>query len=197
MLSAESDVEVIAEATDCRTAMRKAEEHEPDVVLMGLTLPHTDSSKTIKAIKNQHSDIKIIALTAHRTEESVLATLEAGADGYVLKEDNTAELISAVNAVRRGKSYLSSAVTGKILTSDKDDNRQQPTALPSWESLTPRELQVLKLVAAYHRNREIAEVLSLSPKTVEKHRGSLMKKLDLHSCSEVTQYAIQNGLASG
>lgn len=197
LLSSEADLEVVAEATDGREAIQRAAEFKPDVVLMDLTMPNTNGSEAINAIKRRHPEVKIIALTVHRTEEYVRATLDAGADGYVLKDDTRQELLSAVRSVLQGQCYLSPAITGKVLNGYLSGGQKQTQTVPSWDGLTSREREVLKLVAEHKKNREIAEMLSLSPKTVEKHRASLMKKLDLHSASAITAYAIENGLVDG
>lgn len=196
LLSSEQHLEVVAQATDGREAIRIAGEAKPDVLLMDLSMPNTNGSEAIKAIKRRHDSIKIIALTVHRTEEYVRATLDAGADGYVLKDDSRQELLSAVRCVLEDKHYLSAAVTGKVLTGYLNGGSKKVSSAPSWTELTTREREVLKLVAEHYKTREIAEILSISPKTVEKHRGSLMKRLDLHCASALTAYAIENGLAS-
>jgi DNA-binding NarL/FixJ family response regulator len=156
-------------------------------------MPKSNGTEAVRDIKRRYPAIKVLVLTVHKTEEYVHAALEAGADGYVLKDDSEEELMDAVNSLRSGKAYLSPGVCanvvrgylGQLGTSD---------FTPSWEILTHRERQVLKLVAEGYRNKDIAQYLSISLKTVEKHRSNLMKKLDLHHTSGVTAYAIEHGL---
>jgi DNA-binding NarL/FixJ family response regulator len=163
--------------------------------MMDLTMPRTSGIDAIVQIKRKHPQIKIIALTFHKEDKYIHATLEAGADAYVLKDDSRTELFSALASVVGGKNYLSPSIVDKVVagyisgaeaTSDK----------PSWEILTRREREVIKLIAEGKRTKEIATYLSLSPKTIEKHRTNLMRKLDLHNVSEVTVYAIKNGFVT-
>lgn len=131
----------------------------------------------------------------HNTEEHIRLALNAGADGYVLKDDSHEELLNAIKTVLSGKTYLSPSICGNVvngyLNSSTDDK-----PLSSWDLLTRREREIIKLIAEGHRSKDIAEQLSISIKTVEKHRSNLMKKLDLHSVSSLTNYAIQNGLVN-
>ncbi|MGI9301323.1 MAG: response regulator [Gammaproteobacteria bacterium] len=192
LLSCEEDLEVIGEATDGREAVNFVNLHKPELVLMDLSMPNTNGTEAIRAIKKRNADTRVIALTVHKTEEYVRATLEAGANGYVLKDDTHQELLSAIRSVLKGETYLSPAIVGKVVTAYL--GAAQRTTTPSWDNLTPREREILKLIAEDYKNREIAAYLSLSLKTVEKHRSNLMKKLNLHSASAVTAYAIENGL---
>lgn len=193
LLASEPDLEVVGEATDGQEAIRFANHHKPDIILMDLSMPNANGTEAIRAIKKRHAGTKIIALTVHRTEEYVRATFDAGADGYVLKDDTRQELLSAIRYVLKGESYLSPALVGQVVTGYLGRSRDG-SSTPSWDSLTSRERQIMKLIAEDYKNREIAEYLSLSLKTVEKHRSNLMKKLDLHSAAAVTAYAIENGL---
>jgi DNA-binding NarL/FixJ family response regulator len=195
MLSSCPDCVVVGEAEDGREAIQRAQELGPDVILMDLSMPNTNGTEAIRAIKKRNPSIKIIVLTMHRSQEYVRATLEAGADGYVLKDDTQQDLMAAFASVRKGRVYLSSGICDKVI--DGYLNRQaDPQPARSWDQLTVRERQVIKLIAEGKKNREIADYLSISLKTVEKHRTSLMKKLDLHNASALTVYAIDNGLLS-
>ena len=165
---------------------------KPDLVLMDLSMPKTSGIDAIAHIKRKHPRMKVVALTFHKEDRFIHATLEAGADGYVLKDDSRAELLAALRSVVNGKNYLSPSICNRVVVgylagTDKADEQ------PSWEILTHREREVIKLIAEGYRTREIATYLSLSPKTVEKHRTNLMKKLNLHNVSAVTAYAIANG----
>ena len=195
LLSSESEYEVVGTVCDGKEAIKSASELQPDIILMDLTMPRTGGIEAIAHIKRQHPKIKIVALTFHKEDKYIHATLEAGADAYVLKDDSRAELFTALASVLSGKSYLSPSICDRVVAgylSGGDSASREP----SWEILTLREREVIKLIAEGNRTKEIAAYLSLSPKTVEKHRTNLMKKLDLHSVSAVTVYAIQNGFLS-
>ena len=195
LLSADPAFEIIGEAQDGREAVRCVEKLEPDLLLMDLSMPRMSGMDAIREIKKRYPDIKIIALTVHKTEEYLLATLQAGADGYVLKDATHDELVLAIKNVMRGKSYLSPGVSEKVIEGyleGKESNRPRS----SWETLSQREREVLKLIAEGYKNKEIAEDLCISLKTVEKHRANLMKKLDLHNAAALTVYAMQKGLVN-
>jgi two-component system response regulator NreC len=144
-------------------------------------------------MRKRNPELKIIALTVHRTEEYVRATLDAGANGYVLKDDTRNELISSIHAVTQGKTYLSPCICGQLVNCYLEPHSANSTAT-SWDTLTLREREVIKLIAEGNTNKMIARLLSISVKTVEKHRGNLMKKLGLHSASKITAYAIEHRL---
>lgn len=195
MLRLDSGYEVIGVAADGREAIQAAGELKPDIMLIDLTLPRTGGIDAIAQIKRRYPAIRVVALTFHKEDKYIHATLQAGADAYVLKDDSRTELFNALASVIGGKSYLSPTICGKVVAgylSGGDATDKQP----SWEVLTKREREVIKLIAEGKRTKDIAEYLSLSPKTVEKHRTNLMRKLDLHSVSAVTAYAIQNGFVS-
>lgn len=195
MLVSEPAYEVVGVAADGKSAISAAAKLQPDIILMDLTMPLTSGIDAIVQIKRQQPTTRIVALTFHKEDEYIHATLEAGADGYVLKDDSRTELLNALASVLKGKSYLSPSICDKVVAgylSLGDSSVKEPT----WEVLTRREREVIKLIAEGKRTKEIATYLSLSPKTIEKHRANLMKKLDLHSVSAVTVYAIQNGFIS-
>jgi len=195
MLASEPDYEVVGVAADGMTAIRSVANLQPDVVLMDLTMPRTSGMDAIVQIKRQYPDTKIVALTFHKEEKYVHATLEAGADAYVLKDDSRIELFNALANVVAGNNYLSPSIVDKVVAGYLSSG-DSAAARPSWEVLTRREREVIKLIAEGKRTKEIAEYLSLSPKTIEKHRTNLMRKLDLHNVSEVTVYAIKNGFVT-
>ena len=195
MLASDPGFEVVGVAADGMTAIRSVAELQPDIVLMDLTMPRTSGMDAIVQIKRQYPDVKIVALTFHKEEKYIHATLEAGADAYVLKDDSRTELFNALNNVATGNNYLSPSIVDKVVAGYLSGG-DSATAKPSWEVLTRREREVIKLIAEGKRTKEIAEYLSLSPKTIEKHRTNLMRKLDLHNVSEVTVYAIKNGFVT-
>ena len=195
LLSADPGFEIIGEAQNGREAVRCVERLEPDLLLMDLSMPRMSGMDAIREIKNRYPDIKIIALTVHKTEEYLLTTLKAGADGYVLKDATHEELFMAIKNVMSGKSYLSPGVSEKVIEGYLE-GRESNRSLSPWETLSQREREVLKLIAEGFKNKEIAEDLCISLKTVEKHRANLMKKLDLHNAAALTVYAVQKGLVN-
>lgn len=195
LISSHSDFEVVGEAQDGQEAIRCIEKSSPDLVLMDLSMPRMNGLDAIHEVKRRVPDMKILALTVHKAEEYILAALEAGADGYVLKDANHRELMMAIETVLSGKSYLSPGISEKVIEGYLQGKKTvKPSS--SWETLTPRERQVLKLIAEGYKNKEIADYLCVSVKTVEKHRANLMQKLDLHNASALTAFAMEKGLVS-
>ena len=195
LLNSDPDFEVVGEAEDGRDAIQCVENLMPDLVLMDLSLPRMNGMDAIKEIKKQCPETKVLALTVHRTEEYILATLRAGADGYVLKDATHAELVMGIKSVLRGKPYLSPGVSDKVIEGYLEGRKTLRSGTP-WETLTQREREVLKLIGEGYKNREIADYLYISVKTVEKHRTNLMKKLDLHNTSALTSFAMEKGLVT-
>ena len=193
LLSSDPDFKIVGEAEDGRESVRLAEALSPDLILMDLSMPKMTGIEAISEIKKRSTDIKIVVLTVHGGEEYVLSALEAGADGYVLKDANRDELTTAIRKVLEGKRYLSPDISGKVI----EGYLEGKTALrkkTSWDTLTPREREILKLIAEGYKNREMAEALFISPKTVQKHRANLMEKLNLHNAVALTVFAIEKGI---
>jgi len=195
LLSSDPDFEVVGEAEDGREAIRCAGEFQPDVLLLDLSMPRMNGLEAIAEIKRRSPETKILALTVHNDEEYVLAALRAGADGYVLKDARHAELVMAIRSVLSGKRYLSPGVSEKVIEGYLEGKKTIKTT-SSWGSLTQREREVLKLIGEGYKNKEIAQFLHLSVKTVEKHRSNIMEKLDLHNVSALTAYAMEKGLVT-
>ena len=195
LLTADPGFEVVGEARDGREAVRCVEKLGPELILMDLSMPRMSGMEAIREIKKRYPETKIIALTVHKTEEYLLNTLQAGADGFVLKDATHDELIMAIKNVMGGKSYLSPAVSEKVIEGYLQ-GKKSTQSLSSWESLSQREREVLKLIAEGYKNKEIAGDLCISLKTVEKHRANLMKKLDLHNAAALTVYAVDKGLVN-
>lgn len=193
LLTTASEHEVIGEAADGHEAIQMVDNLSPQVLLIDLSMPRLNGTEAIQMIRNRHSGLKIIALTVHRTEEYVRAALDAGANGYMLKDDTHQELLTSIQSVLKGQTYLSPAICGHVVNSYLDP-QGNVSKCSSWDSLTLREREVIKLIAEGNTNKMIARMLSISVKTVEKHRGNMMKKLDLHSASKITAYAIENRL---
>jgi two-component system response regulator NreC len=193
LISSDPEFDVVGEAEDGRDAIRCVEKLTPDLILIDLSMPRMDGMDAIKEIKKRCPETKILVLTVHRTEEYILATLRAGANGYVLKDATHAELMMAIKSVLTGKTYLSPGVSEKVIEGYLEGRKTLRSSTP-WDTLTQREREVLKLIAEGYKNKEIADYLYISVKTVEKHRANLMKKLDLHNTSSLTAFAIEKGL---
>jgi two-component system response regulator NreC len=195
LLSTQEDFKVVAEAQDGREAIRCVHDFAPDVILMDLSMPRMNGLDAIKEIKKTNPGTKIIVLTVHKTEEYVLATLQAGADGYVLKDATHSELVMAMKNVLGGNRYLSPGVSEKVIDGYLK-GRGAFKSQSAWDTLTQREREILKLIAEGYKNKDIADYLCISLKTVEKHRTNLMNKLDLHNVAALTALAIDKGLIS-
>jgi len=195
LLSAHEDLHVLGEAQNGQEALRAVAEHKPDLLLMDLSMPKMGGLDAIRELKRQEPETKVLVLTIHGTEEFVLEALHAGASGYVLKDATHDELVLAIRSVIREKRYLSPDISAKVIEG-YIDGRKTVKSTSAWDSLTLREREVLKLIAEGRKNKEIAEILFISAKTVAKHRANLMTKLDLHSASALTAYAIERGLVA-
>jgi len=195
LLTGSPELEIIGEAEDGQEAISQARQLKPNLILMDLSMPNINGTEAMRAIKRHNPAIKIIVLTVHKTEEYVRATLDAGAAGYVLKDDTHHDLLTAIASVRKGKVYLSPGICDKVINGFLDPTTSA-TSPSSWSQLTVREREVTKLIAEGKKSREVAKYLSVSLKTVEKHRSNLMRKLDLRSVSALTKYAIANKLVS-
>ena len=193
LLRTNPDFEIIGEAEDGRKAISCVEKLSPDLILMDLSMPRMDGLTAIREIKKQNPGIKIIALTVHKTEEYVLQTLQAGVDGYILKDASSTELVLAIRKVLAGNHYLSADISGKVIKGYLE-GKKDLSATSSWGTLTEREKEILKLIAEGYKNREISEYLNISVKTTEKHRSNLMGKLGIHNAAALTAYAVDKGI---
>lgn len=193
LLSASKDFEVAGEATDGIEAIRCVAEYLPDIILLDLSMPKMNGITAIKEIKKQSPKTKILVLTFHRDEEYILSAFQSGADGYCLKDAHFDEVLKAMKTVLIGKTYMSGEVSEKVLTGYLEQKKTIKTA-SSFETLTQREKEILKLIAEGYKSTEIADILFISAKTVNKHRSNLMDKLNLHNVSALTAFAIEKGL---
>jgi two-component system response regulator NreC len=193
LLSTNDELEVVGEAGDGMSAIRTIKETDPDLVLLDLNMPKMDGIAVIKEIKHHSPETKILALTMHKKEDYILEVFNSGGDGYCLKSSGHEELMTAIRAVLSGKHYVSPEISGLVLEGYLE-SRKRIKKKSSFEILTQREKEVLKLVGEGYQNREIADYLCISPKTVEKHRANIMQKLNLHTASALTAYAIEKGL---
>lgn len=195
LLAGEADIEVVGEAEDGQEAVEKVEQLAPDVVLMDNTMPVLNGLEATRQIKKRFPEVKVLVLTMHTTEEYIQQFLQAGASGYLIKKTAPKELVTAIYAVYRGDSYLSPAISNLII----EGYLQQAASVASednYEKLTDRERQVLQMITEGASNREIAERLHLSIKTVNNHRMNLMDKLNIHNTAKLVKYAIRKGVIS-
>jgi DNA-binding NarL/FixJ family response regulator len=198
LLESDTRFEVVEAVENGREAVRAVMALQPDLVLMDLAMPQMDGLAAIQQLKRRAASTKIVALTMHKTEEHIRAALQAGASAYVLKDASRSELLMAIDSVLNGKVFISPAVAGRIVNGYLDRGEGKDANVRSLsDTLTSREKQVLKLIAEGRRNRDIAEYLFVSVKTVEKHRANLMGKLNLHNTAALTTFAIQNTVLVG
>jgi DNA-binding NarL/FixJ family response regulator len=193
LLSLYPDIEVVGEAEDGLQAISLTRQLGPDIVLTDIAMPGLGGLEATVEIRKQSPNSRVVILTQHDDSEYIFPILKAGASGYVLKKAVGTELVAAIRAVYRGESFLYPSVATAVIEgylSRGDD------AESSYDRLSDREKQVLKLIAEGHTNKEIAEMLSLSVKTVLAHRANLMEKLDIHNRTELVKYAIRKGLVT-
>jgi len=196
LLEEEEGIEVVGEAEDGREVLDIAAATEPDVVLMDVTMPSLNGLEATRRLKKALPQVKVLILTMHATEEYVFETLQAGASGYLLKRTAPTELIAAIRAVYQGESFLSPSISKTVIAEYIRQVNKMDTGDVRYQKLTDREREVLQLIAEGHTNKEIAQILCVSSKTVESHRSSLTNKLDMRSPAELTKYAIRKGLIS-
>ncbi len=195
LLSQSGEFKVIGEATDGIEAIRCVAECLPDIILLDLSMPKMNGISAIKEIKKQSPQTKVLVLTIHRDEEYILTSFQAGADGYCLKDARFDEVLNAMKMILSGKTYMSGEVSAKVLAGYLEE-KKAIKSVSTWETITQREKEILKLIAEGYKSAEIADILFISVKTVNKHRSNLMEKLDLHNVSSLTAYAIEKGLVS-
>jgi two-component system, NarL family, response regulator NreC len=189
-----ADIEVVGEAANGREAVDKVLELRPDVVVMDIEMPVMDGLAALRRIRKQNPGVKVLVLSQHSDSEHVLDALEAGAQGYVDKAAASSELAASIRSVYRGDSYLSPAPAERLVR--QFQRGESPRSGDPFEQLTLREREVLKLVAEGKTTPEIAELLVLSPKTVEGHRTKLMAKLGVHDRVDLVKYAVRKGIIS-
>jgi len=195
MLADKTGLEVVGEAGDGLEAIRIVKKIRPDIILLDLSMPKMNGISVMKEIKSQFPETKIMALTIHESDQYVLEAFEAGADGYCLKDAGRNELMVAVDSVLQGKRYISPSISGSVLEGYLT-GRKKLKSQTSWDTITQREREVLKLLGEGYQNKEISDMLFISVKTVEKHRANIMNKLDLHNAAALTAYAIEHGLVT-
>jgi DNA-binding NarL/FixJ family response regulator len=195
LLQAEKDLLVIGEAENGLEAIRCVEKHAPDLILLDLSMPKMSGISVIKEIKSRFPEVRILALTIHESDQYVLEAFQSGADGYCLKDASRDELLIAIKSVLSGKTYISPGISEVVMVGYLE-GKKTIKGSTAWDNITQREKDVLKLIGEGYRNKEIADILNISVKTVEKHRANIMKKLDLHNVSSLTAYAIEKKLVT-
>jgi RNA polymerase sigma factor (sigma-70 family) len=195
LIEQQSDLTVVGEAADGREAVALAKSLRPDVAVMDISMPNLNGIEAAHQITQTHAEIAVIVLSMHPDESYVLRALKAGAKGYLLKDSAESDLIASVRAVARGKSFFSPAVS-KVLLDDYIRKLKRSGAEDAYDLLTPREREVLQLVAEGKSNKEVANLLNLSVYTVETHRSNIMQKLNLKGVPELTLYAVRKGIIS-
>jgi DNA-binding NarL/FixJ family response regulator len=193
LISADPGMEVAGEAETGQMALRLAKKLQPDVVLMDLAMPRGNGLEAARDIRREVPASKVLVLTAYKDEETVQRVIEAGASGYMTKHSAADELLMAIREVGNGRSYYCSTIAGHLKARQRQ-SFQSGQAILSPPHLTPRELEVLCLIARGQPNKEIAFTLGVSIKTVEKHRQSVMDKLGIHDIAGLTRYAVSRNL---
>jgi DNA-binding NarL/FixJ family response regulator len=186
------DIEVVAEAGDGREALTLIEALRPDVVLMDILMPGLNGLEAAEQVSREFPSVRVLILSVNTGEEFVLQALRAGVAGYLVKSIGPAELQAALRAVARGEVYLAAAISHHVLAGSLEGGE----GCPSLQRLTPRQREVLQLIAEGHKTKEIALRLEISINTVETHRTQLMAALDIHDIAGLVRYAIRSGLTS-
>ncbi len=195
LLEKQTDIEVVGEADNGRKAVQMAHEKKPDVIVMDVSMPDLNGIEATTQISESLPETRIIALSMHSDKRYVMGMLRAGASGYLLKDCASQELANAILQVAGGKKYLSPEITGVVLGDILQGGSPGEVATAT-SQLSPREREVLQLIAEGWSTKQIASHLYVSVKTIETHRRQIMKKLDLHSIADLTKYAIREGLTS-
>jgi DNA-binding NarL/FixJ family response regulator len=194
LLEKENDLEVIAETADGKSALYQVRKHHPDVVIMDVTMPKLNGIEATRKILIECPQIKVIGLSMYSNKHFIAKMLQAGARGYLLKDCATKELIKAIRVVIKNKIYISRSLEFPI--SKNILNGSKLNDLIAISFLSPKELEVLQLVAEGKSSKEISARMQVSVKTIEKHRGRIMDKLNIRTIAELTKYAIREGLTS-
>ena len=195
ILEAQPDWEVIDEAGNGREAVKKALEHGPDVAVLDIGMPQLNGIEATRQIVKRAPAVRVLILSMHSDEAYITQALQAGARGYLLKDSADTDLIRAVSDVAAGRSFFSPAVA-RVMLDDYVRHLANKGIVDRFEALSEREREIFQLVAEGNSNKEIADLLSISPATVETHRAHILQKLDLHSTAEIVLYAVRRGVIS-
>jgi DNA-binding NarL/FixJ family response regulator len=191
LLFSAENIEVVAQAEDGLDAIEKAKHYKPDVVLLDITMPRMNGIEATKKLKTLMPGIKIVSLSMHSEKQYVKGVLEAGADGYLLKNCTYRQLTDAIQSVYEGKKYLSEDITGMVISGYLTKSSSEAS---EYEKLSVREKEIFQLFAEGKSTREIGELLFISVKTVNTHKQNIMEKLELKSNADIVKYALKNGL---
>lgn len=196
LLEAQPGWKVTAEASDGREAVEKAKEMKPDVTVLDISMPLLNGLEAARQMIKNDARAKILILTMHESDPLIREVLDAGARGYVLKSDAGRDLVTAVNAVRCNKTYFTAKVAQVVLDGylDKKPKKNDEKKIDSHSRLTPRQREIVQLLAEGKSSKEVAVALGLSVKTAETHRANIMRRLDCHSVSELVRYAVRNNI---
>jgi len=196
MLGHQPDMKVVGIAANGREAIRLVDQYEPDVAIIDISMPEFNGVEAIKQILHRHPHMKVIVLSIHATKPYVYRALKAGAKGYLIKKETVGlELVEAVHTVHRGERYLSQRIAD-LLTNASFQNLETPIEVSPLEKLSPREREILQLVAEGKTSQQIAKRLSISPKTVDTYRSRLMHKIGVQDMAGLVKFAIQQGVIS-
>jgi two-component system, NarL family, response regulator NreC len=195
LLSVEPDLEIVGEAGDGFETIKLAEQLQPDILVLDLMMAGINGLEVTRQLSKKNNKVGIVILSMHSNEAYVLEALRSGAKAYILKESPPEELVHAIHEVHAGRRYLSSPLTERAIEAYTQKTEVQ--TIDPYDQLTTREREILQLAAQGRTNNEIATRFFISPRTVETHRTNLMRKLDLHSHSQLIQFAIQRGLIPG
>ena len=193
ILEGVGDLEVIGEANDGIELLNLLSQITPDMVILDIFMPNLRGIEAIHEIKKIHPDVKVLILTMHKDKEYLYLSLSAGAKGYLLKEDADKELFSAIEKVRQGKTYISPYFSEEVVDDLVQVGKGDTKTIFETDTLTPREREVLKLIAEGKSSKEIASLLFISVSTVNNHRASIMEKLNLNKATDLVKYAIRKG----
>ena len=197
LMERQTDIEIIAEAADGRSIVKLLQEVSPDVIIMDVSMPGLNGIEATRQIKATYTDVKVIALSMHSSRRYVIEMLKAGASGYLLKDCAVSELCEAIRIVAAGQVYLNPRIGTLVINDYLQRLSETPVAEPADSSvLSAREREVLQLLTEGKRTKEIASILHVSVKTVERHRQNITGKLNINSIAELTKYAIQEGITS-
>jgi two-component system response regulator NreC len=191
LLRSEPGLQLVGEATGGYEAIELVGKTRPDILILDLSMPDLDGIAVARQLKPQHPDLRILILTVHEDEAMLREAIRAGASGYIVKHAAEAELIAAINTIRRGDLYVDPAMLRVLLVESPRPRTEQPA---SPDPLTPRETDVLKLIVQGYTNRQVGEELGISVRTVEGHRANLLEKLGLRTRVELVRYARERGL---
>jgi two-component system, NarL family, response regulator NreC len=195
LLERQPNLEIVGEAEDGRQTVQLASSHVPDVVVMDIAMPNLNGVEATRRMVSKQPTISVVILSMYSDESYVMRALEAGARAYLLKDSAVTDLIRAIEAVSQGKSFFSPKIS-RILAEEYIRALRQKGVADSYELLTPREREILQLLAEGKTNKEVATSLNISVYTAETHRGNILQKLNLHSTAELVLYAVRKGIIS-